>query len=69
MFCIIKDEIKKGRQKDAIIESSDVLAELCMQLANRLFTVCAVFREYPYIQYQADSPVAKALASQVSDML
>ena len=69
MFCIIKEEIKKGRSKDAIIESSDVLAELCMQLANRLFTVCAVFREYPHIQYQADSQVAKALASQVSDML
>ena len=69
MFRIIRDEMDRGRSQEAVIESSDALAELCTQLANRLFTVCAVFREYPHIQYQADSPVAKALASQVSDML
>jgi len=51
MFRVIKDEMDKGRSKDQVIESSDVLAEFCMQLANRLFTVCAVFREYPHIQY------------------
>jgi hypothetical protein len=69
MFRIIKDELDKKKLKDSIVETNDTLAQFCMHLANRLFTVCAVFRECPHVQYQADSPVAKALATQVADML
>lgn len=33
------------------------------ELANRLFTVCAIHMEYPYVQYQGDSMFARVLAS------
>lgn len=69
MFRIIKDDLDKGRTRDNVVEQNDILAQMCMQMANRLFTVCAVFRECPHIQYQSDSPVAKALATQLVDML
>jgi hypothetical protein len=63
MFRLMKEDIDKGKTKENVVESNDVLAEMCMQMANRLFTVCTVFRDYPLVQYQADSPIAKALAS------
>jgi hypothetical protein len=49
MFRLIKDDIDRGRTKETVIENSDTLAEMCKQMAHRLFTVCAVFREYPVI--------------------
>ena len=69
MFRLMNESLNNGRSKDDVIESSEILTEMCTQLGNRLFTVCAVFREFPHIQYQADSPIAKALATQVADML
>lgn len=36
---------------------------LIHELANRLFTVCAIHMEYPYIQYQGNSEFSKTLAS------
>lgn len=49
MFRIIKDDLDKGRTRDNVVEQNDILAQMCMQMANRLFTVCAVFRECPHI--------------------
>jgi hypothetical protein len=62
MFRMVKEDMDRGRSPETIIEQNEVLAELCNHLANRLFTVCAVFRDFPYIQYQAESPIAKAVA-------
>ena len=36
---------------------------LIHELANRLFTVCAIHMERPYIQYQGDSEFSRVLAS------
>ena len=36
---------------------------LIQELANRLFTVCAIHMEYPYIQYQQESDFSRVLAS------
>ena len=38
------------RQSSSVIEN-EVLMTLIHELANRLFTVCAIHMEYPYIQY------------------
>ena len=35
---------------------------LVHEMANRLFTVCAIHMEYPYIQYQGDSEFCNVLA-------
>ena len=39
------------------------------ELANRLFTVCAIHMEYPYVQYQGDSMFARVLASTLQELL
>ena len=49
MFKIIQDEMDRGGVRDTVVADNDILAELCTEMANRLFTVCAVFRDYPYI--------------------
>ena len=49
MFKIIQDEIDRGNAKETVVADNDTLSELATEMANRLFTVCAVFREYPYI--------------------
>ena len=33
------------------ISAQDALEQLAEEMANRLFTVCAVYTEFPYIQY------------------
>ena len=45
------------------ITSNNVLMTIVDELANRLFTVCAIHMEYPYVQYQGDSMFARVLAS------
>ena len=42
-----------------------MLNELC----HRLFTVCSVFMEFPWVQYQGNSPLAKALAVKLNEYL
>jgi hypothetical protein len=42
-----------------------LLDELC----NRLFTVCSVFMEYPWVQYQGNSPLAKCLGVKLNECL
>ena len=35
---------------------------LMHEMANKLFTVCAIHMEYPYIQYQGDSEFSRVMA-------
>ena len=60
IFKIMSDEeehrrstIKKaGADKTpSAITQNTVLATIVNELANRLFTVCAIHMEYPYVQY------------------
>ena len=45
------------------VVTNEVLMTLIHELANRLFTVCAIHMERPYIQYQGDSEFSRVLAS------
>ena len=45
------------------ITGNKTLMTIIEELANRLFTVCAIHMEYPYVQYQGDSMFARVLAS------
>ena len=49
MFKIIQDEMDRGGVRETVVADNDILAELCTEMSNRLFTVCAIFRDYPYI--------------------
>ena len=41
---------------------------LINDLANKLFTVCAIHMEYPYIQYQNDSEFCRVMASVLHEL-
>jgi syntaxin-binding protein 1 len=60
MFKLI--ESKQGIDSPPI---QHLLDELC----HRLFTVCSVFMEYPWVQYQGTSPFAKSLAIKLNSYL
>jgi Sec1 family len=45
------------------------LQKMLEELSNRLFTVCSVFMEHPYILYQGKSPMAKTLAQKLNESL
>jgi len=38
-------------------------------MANRLFTVCAIFHEHPYVQYQGTSEICRLLAEKLANLL
>ena len=46
-----------------------IIKNILDELAHRLFTVCAIFMEFPYVQYQGESVIAKTLAKKVNDNL
>ena len=46
-----------------------VIQKVLDELSHRLFTVCAIFMEYPHVQYQGESKLAKALAVKLNDSL
>jgi syntaxin-binding protein 1 len=58
----IADEHDKGVDLPAIQSLLD-------ELAHRLFTVCAIFTEFPYVQYQSESVLSKTLAVKLHDAL
>ena len=73
IFKIMADEeeqrrstMKKTSMKENLpssITGNKVIMTIIEELANRLFTVCAIHMEYPYVQYQGDSMFARVLAS------
>ena len=48
---------------NSVVLNNSVLMTLIHELANRLFTVCAIHMEKPYIQYQKGSEFSRVLAS------
>lgn len=46
-----------------------VITKILDELAHRLFTVCAIFMEFPNIQYQGESAIAKVLAMKLQETL
>lgn len=48
-------------EEPEFIESPQ-FAKMKNELAHRLLTVCTVYDEFPYIQYQGKSSTAKSLA-------
>ncbi len=58
LFKIISDEAPYTLEPDEILEiisSNKVIDMFVTEMANRLFTVCAIFHEFPYVQYQGSS--------------
>jgi hypothetical protein len=53
MFKLISDEEERsggdGKPTVSLIHENPTLSTHVTEMANRLFTVCAVHREYPYI--------------------
>ena len=52
LFKMVADEAPSDLEPDAIFEiisASTVINTLITEFTNKLFTVCAIFHEYPYV--------------------
>jgi hypothetical protein len=52
LFKIISDEAPNNLEPDQILDlisSNKVIDMFVTEMANRLFTVCAIFHEFPYV--------------------
>jgi syntaxin-binding protein 1 len=61
--------IKLAEDKGSKALELPAVSKLLDELCHRLFTVCSVFMEYPYVQYQGNSHLARSLALKVNDQL
>jgi hypothetical protein len=50
-------------------KDSPIIQRVLDEMCNRLFTVCSVFMENPYIQYQGNSSLCKTLATKLNKAL
>ena len=50
------------------VARNEVLMTLIHEMANRLFTVCAIHSEYPFIQYQGSSEFSRLLAQTLHEL-
>ena len=48
-----------------LLDRDRVSPSLVEKLAQKIFTVCSVMGEKPYIQFQADSPICEEVAMSV----
>ena len=53
------------KQMTQLLDRDRTSAQLVEKLAQKIFTVCSVMGEKPYIQYQSNSPISEEVAMSV----
>lgn len=53
------------KQMTQLLDRDRISAALVEKLSQKIFTVCSVMGEKPYIQYQAESPISEEVAMSV----
>ena len=59
----------EGMSKSKNASKNPTVDLLINEMSNKLFTVCAIYNEHPYIQFQGESEISRMIAENVKEML
>ena len=69
MFRMVTEGDSGGMSKSKNTSKNPTVDMLITEMSNRLFTVCAIYNENPYIQYQGESEISRMIAENVKELL